>query len=341
MKTALITGVTGQGGSYLAKLLLEKGYQVVGTTRDHNQVNVSRLHALKISDQVSIQSLDLQDSQRVLDFIDQLRPEEIYHLAAPSSVARSFLDPAKTIYSIALTTANILDAVRKTDKAIPIFVANSTEMFGNCEQPATVTTIHNPKSPYGIGKSSAHYQTRNYREAYNLFAVSGILSNFESPLRPQNYVTAKIVRTACKIALGEVDHIELGNLQIERDWGAAEDMMQAAWLSLQQKAPDDYVIATGVTSSLEEFLKITFNCLDLNYQQYLKVEPSLMRPLDIRRTVCDVSVTTEKLAWQAKSTLQNVIQNMLFTELERAVGPNRAHAMLGQQKLKVVSLVRA
>lgn len=338
MKTALITGISGQGGAHLASCLLAEDYQVVGTTRDVRQLDDNNLVKLGIRDSISIKSLDLQNAQLVLDTVDQMRPDEIYHLAAPSSVARSFHEPAETIYSIALTTVNLLDAVRKTDANTPCFIATSTEMFGNCESPATANTPHDPKSPYGIGKSCAHYQARNYREAYGLFVCSGILSNFESPLRPRNYVTAKIISMACKIALGEASTIELGNLSIKRDWGAADEFMNAVRLTLQQPEPDDYLIATGTTSSLEEFLDLAFHQLGLDYRKHLVVKDSLLRPLDIRQTQCDPSVTEQKLGWKAQKNLQAVIYDMLYAELTQSVGAEKASSMLQSNRAKVVSL---
>ena len=328
MKTALITGVSGQGGAYLAKSLLDDGYSVIGTTRDVKLTNTSILEALNIKHQVSLRSMDLKRADAVLDLVDQLRPDEIYHLAAPSSVARSFQNPVETIYSIALTTVNLLDAVRRTDKNIPCFIATSTEMFGNCEGVATARTRHDPKSPYGIGKSCSHYQARNYREAYGLYVVSGILSNFESPLRQKNYVTSKIVNAACEIAIGSASTIELGNLSVCRDWGSAADFMNAAKLSLRQTAPDDYLIATGVTHSLQEFLDITFSVLGLAYQDHLLVEDALLRPLDIKQTLCDPSETKEKLGWCVTSTLTGVITDMVRSQLVALVGKDRAQDLL-------------
>ena len=331
----MITGISGQGGAHLAKLLLDNGCKVVGTTRDRNRVSLHNLQALGVAEQITLKSLDLQDSNQTIDLVDQLRPDEIYHLAAPSSVARSFHEPAETIYSIALTTVNILEAIRKTDKATPCFVATSTEMFGNCSVPATVSASHNPRSPYGIGKSCAHYQTRNYREAYGLFACSGILSNFESSLRPKNYVTAKIVSTACKIALGEADSIELGNLSVRRDWGSALEFMNAARLSLQQAQPDDYLIATGVTSSLQDFLHTTFSCLNLDYRDHLVSKKSLLRPLDIQNTACNTHETEIKLGWKATQSLHHVITDMLHSELASNVGEERASKMLKLSNFKL------
>ena len=339
MKTALITGVSGQGGAYLARELLSQGFRVVGTTRNTRLLNKHNLETLGIDKQITLESLDLKNPQQVLDLIDEIRPAEIYHLAAPSSVARSFIEPAETISGIVVTTVNLLDAIRKVDKKIPCFIATSTEFFGNCDVPATVMTAHNPSSPYGIGKSCAYYQARNYRQAYGLFVSSGILSNFESPLRPRNYVTTKIVSTACEIALGQTSTIELGNLSIRRDWGSAEDFMHAAILSLRQKNPGDYIIATCVSSTLTEFLDTTFSRLDLDYKDHLLVQDSLIRPLDIKQTICDVSATNKQLDWRPKKTLDDVVTEMLFAELSAEIGGEMAAEKLGISNLPATSFV--
>jgi len=313
----------------LARKLLSEGYHVVGTSRAIAERESQNLVELKIKDSVSMRALDLQNGQQVLDLVDQLRPDEIYHLAAPSSVARSFIEPADTIYSIALTTVNVLDAIRKTDKNIPCFIASSTEIFGNCLSPATASTRHNPQSPYGIGKSCAQHQAKIYREAYGLFACSGILSNFESQLRPRNYVTSKIVNTACEIALGDSDKIELGNIDITRDWGAAEDLMSAASLTLRQESPDDYIIATGVSHSLVDFLEIAFSRVGLDYRDHLISKDFLIRPLDIKQTLCDTSLTESKLKWRAKMDLNDIITQMLYAELTRSSTHEKACKLLG------------
>ncbi len=329
MKTALITGVSGQGGSYLARNLIAHGYHVVGTSRSVSEGSTQCLRELEIETKVTLRSLNLQDGKQVVDLVDQLRPDEIYHLAAPSSVARSFVEPADTIYSIALTTVNVLEAVRKIDKNIPCFIASSTEIFGNCEKQASEKTAHNPQSPYGIGKSCAHQQTRIYREAYGLFACTGILSNFESQLRPRNYVTSKIVNTACEIALGNTDKIELGNVNITRDWGSTEDFMDAARLILSKEEPDDYIIATGKSHKLLEFLEITFSRVGLNYQDHLVSKKFLTRPLDINQTLCNTQHSYDSLGWSATRDLNAVVTEMLYAELTRSTGVDQACEILG------------
>lgn len=328
MKTALVTGISGQGGAYLANSLLNDGYQVIGTTRDLKQVNTDNLRKLGIEERITLRALDLQNEQPALDLIDQTRPDEVYHLAAPSSVARSFAEPALTIKAIALTTVNLLEAIRKVDKNIPCFIASSTEVFGNCATPANEFTPHNPKSPYGVGKSCAHFQARNYRQAFGMYVCSGILSNFESPLRPKNYVTSKIVHTACEIALGERSNIELGNLEVRRDWGCANDFMQAVPLCLRQDNPADYLIATGQTHSLKEFLDITFSYLGHDYKEFLVMEDSLVRPLDIAQSLCDTSSTEQRLGWTAKTNLPEVILTMLKAALTGMTSERQALEIL-------------
>ncbi len=332
MKTALITGISGQGGSILAAQLLAKNYRIVGTSRDASVCDLSTLDALAIKDNVHVHSLDLLRHDNVHELIDRLRPDEIYHLAAPSSVARSFQEPADSIKSIAISTVNILEAVRQTDLNIRCFVATSTEMFGHCDQPIQASSAHKPMSPYGIGKSCAHYQVGNYRNAYGMYVCSGILSNFESRFRHRNYVTSKIVNTACKIALGEANHIQLGNLSIERDWGSAWDHMQAAQLSLQQAHPSDYVIATGQTISLELFLELAFALLGLDYRQHLVQSNALLRPLDIRVTMCNVDETAEALNWRAQHSVKDVLHDMMLAELGEHVGGERAMQMLADAR---------
>ena len=328
MKTVLITGVSGQGGAYLARELLTQKVKVIGTSRNATLSNTDNLKAFGIDQKVTLVSLDLENPQNVIDLIDEIRPSEVYHLAGPSSVARSFTDPASTISAMALTTVNVLEAIRKTDRNIRCFIASSTEIFGNCIEPATANTPHNPHSPYGIGKSCALQQARVYREAYGLFVCVGILSNFESQLRTKNYVTSKIVSSACEIALGNIDQIELGNISIIRDWGAADDTMRAVSLTLRQSHPNDYLIATGKSHSLKEFLEITFSRLNLAYKNHLVCNGFLIRPYDIKQTLCDISHTQTSLNWKPKKCLDDVITEMLYAELTKNIGASKASKML-------------
>ena len=309
-----------------------------GTTRDLGQMNTRNLVALQIADQVTIRGLDLTERQSTLDLIDELRPDEIYHLAAPSSVARSFKEPASTIESITQTTVNLLDSVRIIDDSIRCFVASSTEIFGQCDAPVTVHSAHNPASPYGVGKSCAHYQARNYREAYGLYVCSGVLSNFESVLRTPNYVTSKIIIGACKIALGETNSISLGNLSVRRDWGNAADFMQAANLCLLQDQPRDYLIATGKTHSLLQFLESVCALLGLDYRNHLEVEESLFRPRDIPQTLCDPSATNEQLNWQPQTSFNQLAFTMLKSELIKQAGEKRAHELLDTNHTNIIAL---
>ena len=318
MKTALITGITGQSGAYLAKQLIVQGYRVVGTSRDARLANTRGLSFLGISNQeIDLVSLIPDDLTMAIDLIDELRPDEIYHLASPSSVARSFQDPVETTKHITLSTINILEAIRRVDKGIRFFNAASTEMFGDCAQPASEGAPIKPKSPYGVAKATAFLQTKNYREAYDLFACSGIFSNFESPLRPLNFVTRKIVSAACRIAGGEELTLHLGNTQIRRDWGWTADYVDAALRMLSQKAPKDYVIATGRHHSLCDFLDLAFQSLHLDYRDHVKVDDSLFRPLDIGVSAADPSAVASELGWRATYRLPDIVKAMIDSDLEQ------------------------
>jgi GDPmannose 4,6-dehydratase len=311
MKTALITGVTGQAGSYLSALLLEKGYRVVGTTRD------IRLAKRSQSCNVELVSLDLMNYDQVTDLIDKLRPDEVYHFAAPSSVARSFGDPVKAVTGITIAGLNLLASIRNIDERIRFLDAGSIEIFGECGAPVDESTRLSPHSPYGVGKSSSYLQTRNFREAYNLFACSAIFSNFESPLRSVSFVTAKIVSTACQIAAGEDVDLGLGNIGIFRDWGWAPEYMEAAWRMLQLDEPEDLVIATGIKHSLKEFLEIVFRTLDIDLENRISSDPYLLRPLDIQSSVGNPARAKESIQWSAKYSIEDLIQEWVNVEMKR------------------------
>jgi len=317
MKTALITGITGQAGAYLSRNLLEHGLSVIGTTRD---IRVSHLDGLKYvdsADAVKLYTLKLEDFRAVLDLIDELRPDEIYHLASPSSVARSFQEPVETTSSIVNGTVHLLEAIRRVDKNIRFFNAASTEMFGDCEKPADIQTPPDPHSPYGVAKSAAFLQTRNYRDAYGLYACSGVMANFESPLRPVNFVTRKIVSTACRIAAGEDVKLRLGNTSIRRDWGWAEEYVEAAWLMLQQEQPIDFVIATGEHHSLNDFLDFAFQSVAMDYRDHVRVDGSLFRLHEIKLSVGDPRAARERLGWEARLRLPDIVKCMVDAELGR------------------------
>lgn len=311
MKTALITGVTGQAGSYLSELLLDKGYRVVGTTRD------MRLVKRPQSCNAELISLDLMNFDQVIDSLDQLRPDEVYHFAAPSSVARSFGDPVKAVTGITLPGINLLESIRKIDGRIRFLDAGSIEMFGECGAPVDEGTRLSPHSPYGVGKCSSYLQTRNFRQAYSMFACSAVFSNFESPLRPVSFVTAKIVSTACRIAAGEDVNLSLGNIDIFRDWGWAPEYMEAAWRMLQLDEPEDLIIATGRKHSLKEFLDIVFQTLGIDYEERVSLDPYLLRPFDIRSSVGNPAKAKESIKWRAKYSLEDLIREWVEAEMKR------------------------
>src|SRR5271157_2763351 len=259
MKTALITGISGQDGAYLAKLLLNKGYSVCGTSRDAQICPFHNLERLEIREQVEVESVVLNDFRSVIQALFKIQPDEIYNLAGQSSVSLSFEQPVETQESIHLATLNLLEAIRFTGKNIKLYSAGSSECFGDLRgEAATEETPFRPRSPYAVAKAAAFWQVANYREAYGIFACSGLLFNHESPLRPERFVTRKIISTACSIAKGAKEKLELGNIAIQRDWGWAPEYVEAMWLMMQQKHPDDFVIATGESHSLEEFVETAF-----------------------------------------------------------------------------------
>ena len=308
---ALICGVGGQDGAYLAKLLLEKGYRVTGTSRDALTSAFGNLNCLGIREQVSTVSMAVNDFGSVLATIKSVAPDEIYNLAAQSSVGLSFREPVETMQSIAMGTLHLLEAIRFVDKPIRFYNAGTSECFGDVgEESATEETPFNPRSPYAIAKVAAHHSVANYREAYGLYSCTGILFNHESPLRPEHYVTQKIVRTGVRIAQGSGEKLHLGNLDIDRDWGWAPDYVEAMWLMLQQDRPEDFIIATGRTISLEYFVERTFAHLGLNWRQLVVSDPSLMRPADIRIGRANPEKARKLLGWAAKTRVDGVIEKM-------------------------------
>lgn len=312
MKTALITGVTGQAGFYLSALLLEKEYRVVGTTRDIRMAN----RPLKA--EVELVSLDLTNYEQVIDLIDELRPDEIYHFAAPSSVARSFGDPVRTSTGIMVPTLNILESIRTLGARIRFLDAASIEMFGDCRAPADESTPLDPHSPYGVAKTTSYLQTKNYREAFELHSCSAIFSNFESPLRPVGFVTGKIVSTACQIARGDKLKLKLGNVEIFRDWGWAPEYMEAAWRMMQLDEPRDLVIATGKKRSLGDFLRIAFDKVNLNYEDHVTSDSRLLRPYDIQSSVGSPEKARRIIQWSAQYSLEDLIGEWIDVEITRS-----------------------
>jgi GDPmannose 4,6-dehydratase len=312
MKTALICGISGQDGAYLAQLLLSKGYRVCGTSRDAQVSSFNNLFKLGIRDRVKLESVALNDFRSVLQVLTKIQPDEIYNLAGQTSVSLSFEQPVETLESIATGTLNLLESIRFFDRPIKFYNAGSSECFGDTGgEAATETTPFRPRSPYAVAKAAAFWEVANYREAYNLFACSGILFNHESPLRPERFVTQKIVSTACRIAAGSTEKLVLGNIEIERDWGWAPEYVEAMYLMLQQDEPDDYAIATGTSHKLADFVRYTFEALDLDWQEYVVTDKSLLRPTDIAMGKGNPAKAKRRLGWEAKYQLQDVIKMMI------------------------------
>ena len=314
MKKALIFGVSGQDGSYLAKLLLAKGYHVYGGSRDAESSNFDNHRKLGIQDQIIYISVSLNDFRSVLQAIMKVQPDEIYNLAGQTSVALSFQQPVETLESISLGTLNILESIRFSQLPIKFYNAGSSECFGNVNFAVNEETPFRPRSPYGVAKATAFWQLANYREAYNLYACTGILFNHESPLRKERFVTRKIISTAYKISTGLNIKLSLGNININRDWGWAEEYVNAMWLMLQQNTPDDFVIATGRTTSLKDFIKITFNLLGLKWEDHVIVDEGLIRPTDISVGLANPEKAKRLLNWEAKIGIEEVIKLMLENE---------------------------
>ncbi len=310
-KVALICGVSGQDGSYLAQLLLEKGYSVFGTSRDVQGSSFSNLHQLGIKERVQYISMVPEDFRSVLVALRKSKPDEIYYLAGQSSVGLSFEQPAETIQSITLGTLNMLEGCRMMDKQIKLYHAGSGECFGDTQgKPANEQTPFYPMSPYAVAKSSAYWLVNNYRDAYGLFACTGILFNHESPLRPERFVTQKIIRAVKRIEQGSNEKLKLGRLDIARDWGWAPEYVDAMWRMLQQDQAQDYVIATGTTMSLEEFVKTAFEEASLRWQDHVIQDPSLFRPTDLAIGRADASKAEKILHWQTSTRGADVVKKM-------------------------------
>jgi GDPmannose 4,6-dehydratase len=311
-KTALICGVTGQDGSYLAQLLLSKGYLLWGTSRDAQGSPLNNLRALGILDQVTMLSVVPEDFRSVFMAIRASAPDEIYFLAGQSSVGLSFDQPAETIQSVVIGTLNMLEACRMSDKAIRFYHAGSSECFGDTKGlPANERTPFNPRSPYAVAKASASWLVDNYREAYGLFACTGMLFNHESPLRPARFVTQKIIQAAKRIGKGSKETLMLGRLDISRDWGWAPEYVEAMWLMLQQEQPEDFVIATGKTYALEEFVKMAFAAVGLDWKEHVGQADEFMRPTDLLISSADPGKAKMKLGWQARTDMPQVVQKMI------------------------------
>jgi GDPmannose 4,6-dehydratase len=314
MKTALVTGITGQDGSYLADLLLEKGYRVIGMVRRTSTINFDRISHSQ--DKITLTQGDLLDQVSLVDIMKEYRPDEIYNLAAQSFVPTSWRQPVLTGEFTALGVTRMLDAMRMVVPEAKFYQASSSEMFGKVrEVPQNEGTPFYPRSPYGVAKVYGHWITVNYRESYDLFACSGILFNHESPRRGLEFVTRKITHGATRIKLGLAEELAMGNLEAERDWGFAGDYVRAMWLMLQQDEPEDFVVATGRPHSVRELLEVAFGLLGLDYQDYVKVDDRFIRPADVDQLVGDATKAREKLGWEPHATFEGLVKMMVDHDL--------------------------
>jgi GDPmannose 4,6-dehydratase len=314
-RTALICGISGQDGSYLAQFLLQKGYRVVGTSRDAQMSSFRNLTRLGIRDQVEVASMALSDFRSVLQELARFQPDEVYNLAGQSSVGLSFEQPVETLESISIGTLNLLEGIRFLNREIRLYNASSSECFGETgNTPANEQTPFRPRSPYAVAKAAAFWQVANYREAYGLHACSGILFNHESPLRPERFVTQKIIRAACRIANGSKERLTLGRLDIQRDWGWAPEYVEAMWKMLQQPRLDDFVIATGETHALQGYVAEAFTAVGLDWRDHVDTDPSLMRPTDLAVSHADPSRAATQFGWKAQLKMAEVIRGMVEAE---------------------------
>ena len=314
-KTALITGITGQDGSYLAELLLSKGYKVVGMVRRSSTVNYERIGHLM--GDIEFVPGDLLDQMSLLEVLGSHRPDEVYNLAAQSFVQTSFTQPVLTGETTALGVTRLLDAIRMVDPDTRFYQASSSEMFGKVhEVPQNESTPFHPRSPYGVAKVYGHWITVNYRESYDLHASSGILFNHESPRRGLEFVTRKITHGVAEIALGYSDSLALGNLDAKRDWGFAGDYVEAMWLMLQQDNPEDFVICTGETHSVREFLELAFSHVNLSFEDHVTVDERFFRPAEVDLLVGDASLAKEKLGWVPKTSFSDLVTGMVDSDLQ-------------------------
>ena len=313
MKRALVTGITGQDGSYLADFLIDQGYEVSGMVRRASTEKFERIEHLK--NKISILQGDLLDQLSLISIIDKVRPHEIYNMAAQSFVPTSWKQPVLTAEFTAIGVTRLLEAIHLIDKNIKFYQASSSEMFGQVrEVPQNEKTPFHPRSPYGVAKVYGHWITVNYRESYNLFACSGILFNHESPRRGKEFVTRKITDTAARIKMGLADRLKIGNLDAKRDWGFAGDYVEAMWLMPQQDQPEDYVIATGETHSVREVIEISFSRLGLDWEKYTVVDPEYIRPAEVDLLIGDASKARKKLGWKPRVTFQTLIEMMVDSD---------------------------
>jgi GDPmannose 4,6-dehydratase len=312
---ALIYGISGQDGAYLAQFLLEQGYEVWGASRDAHIARKENLRRLGIGDEVKILSTTLTDFRSVLTSLDTASPDEIYNLAGQSSVSLSFEEPVETMHSICYGTLNLLECIRYRGAKSKFYNASSSECFGDVgHSMANEETPFRPKSPYGVAKAAAHWQVVNYRESYGIFACNGILFNHESPLRPARFVTQKVISAVAAIGRGALEKLHLGNTDILRDWGWAPEYVQAMWLMLQRSTPDDFVIATGESHSLREFVDAAFAAVGKDSSEYVVLDTRMLRPAEILYSYADVTKAAKLLGWSAKNKMADVVRMMLEAE---------------------------
>jgi len=315
-KRALITGVTGQDGSYLSELLLSKGYKVYGTVRRSSTENFERISHLK--DQITLIQADLLDQYSLIEAVQTVKPHEIYNLAAQSFVPTSWNQPVLTGEFTALGVTRLLEAVRLLDRDIRFYQASSSEMYGKVQEvPQREATPFYPRSPYGVAKAYGHYITVNYRESYDLFACSGILFNHESPRRGLEFVTRKVTDGVARIKLSLQSKLSLGNLDAKRDWGFAKDYVEAMYLMLQQDQPDDYVVAMGETHSVQELVEVAFGHAGLDWQEYVVIDPAFVRPAEVDLLIGDPTHAKTKLGWEPKTSFKGLIELMVDSDIER------------------------
>jgi len=326
-KRAIITGITGQDGSYLAELLLSKGYEVVGTARRSSAPNNWRIQHLL--DRITIRPADLLDQLSIIRLVDEVRPNEFYNLAAMSFVPASWDQPMLTGEFNAQGVTRVLEAIRQVDPSIKLYQASSSEMFGKVRQiPQTELTPFYPRSPYGVSKVFAHYITVNYRESYDLFAVSGMLFNHESPRRGLEFVTRKVTDGVARIKLGLTDPLMLGNLDAQRDWGFAGDYVEAMWMMLQQPHADDYVIATGISHSVRELVETAFAHVGLDWNRHVKLDPKLIRPAEVEHLIGDNTKARQALGWQPTVSFTGLVKMMVDADLARVASePQPTHRL--------------
>ena len=305
----------------MSQFLLDRGYEVHGTSRDAQASSFANLDRLGIRDRVKLSSMSITDFRSVLQVLIRVRPTEVYNFAAQSSVSLSFDQPVETLESVATGSLNLLEAIRFSGLPVRFYSAGSGEVFGETNGvPATEEMRFAPRSPYAVAKAAAYWQVANYREAYGLYACTGILFNHESPLRPERYVTRKIVASACRIADGTRETLVLGNMDVARDWGWAPEYVEAMWLMVQQDKPDDYVVATGETRTLEEFVETAFSAVGLDWHDHVRSDPSLFRPADIRHGAGDPAKAKAMLGWKAKKKLKDVVTSMVDAEARAPEG---------------------